>query len=224
MKQVMRRMDSTTSSSRPAPCSRRISWAKNHMIDPQEYYLRLARPQRRAHRAHLRDLRKELRKTNAMDFDDLLLETVRLLKVSGEARERYKRRYRYILVDEYQDTNRPQYELMKLLAGEHKTSARSATRTRASTRWRGADIRNILEFEKDFPEREDRCAWSRTTARRRDILEAASARGRATTCSARARSFGPSARAARRSATTKPRTARTRRSSSPTTSRNICAS
>ena len=62
--------------------------------------------------------RKEMRKNNALDFDDLLLEAVRLLKVSTEVRERLQRRWRYLLVDEYQDTNRPQYELMKLLAGE----------------------------------------------------------------------------------------------------------
>ena len=68
--------------------------------------------------AHIFEIyRKELFKANALDFDDLLLETVRLLKSSGETRERYNRRYKYILIDEYQDTNRPQYELMKLLAG-----------------------------------------------------------------------------------------------------------
>ena len=63
-----------------------------------------------------------------MDFDDLLLEAVRLLKVSGEVRERYQRRYRYLLVDEYQDTNRPQYELMKLLAGEAQERLRRGRR------------------------------------------------------------------------------------------------
>jgi DNA helicase-2/ATP-dependent DNA helicase PcrA len=92
-----------------------------------------------------------LRKNNALDFDDLLLEAVRLLKVSTDVRERYQRRYRYLLVDEYQDTNRPQYELMKLLAGEAKNVCAVGDEDQSIYSWRGADIRNILEFEKDFP-------------------------------------------------------------------------
>jgi DNA helicase-2/ATP-dependent DNA helicase PcrA len=74
-----------------------------------------------------------------------------VLKVSSEARERYQRRYRYLLVDEYQDTNRPQYELMKLLAGERKNVCAVGDEDQSIYSWRGADIRNILEFEKDFP-------------------------------------------------------------------------
>ncbi len=81
-----------------------------------------------------------------------LLETVRLLKVAGDVRERYNRRYKYLLIDEYQDTNRPQYELMKLLAGPAHNVCVVGDEDQSIYSWRGADIRNILEFEKDFPE------------------------------------------------------------------------
>jgi DNA helicase-2/ATP-dependent DNA helicase PcrA len=129
----------------------RISWAKNHMIDPQEYFLASTNPleERIAHIFKI--YRDELMKANALDFDDLLLEAVRVLKVSSEVRERYQRRYKYLLVDEYQDTNRPQYELMKLLAGERKNVCAVGDEDQSIYSWRGADIRNILEFEQDFP-------------------------------------------------------------------------
>ena len=151
VKQVMRRMGLDTKQLTPRTVLGRISWAKNHMIDPQEYYLESKDPNSERI-AHIYEAyRKELGKNNALDFDDLLLEAVRLLKVSGEARERYQRRYRYLLVDEYQDTNRPQYELMKLLAGEAKNVCAVGDEDQSIYSWRGADIRNILEFEKDFP-------------------------------------------------------------------------
>ena len=106
--------------------------------------------------AHIFEIyRKELFKANALDFDDLLLETVRLLKSSGEVRERYNRRYRYLMIDEYQDTNRPQYELMKLLTGPEGNVCVVGDEDQSIYSWRGADIRNILEFEKDFPEGPD---------------------------------------------------------------------
>src|SRR5262249_38132582 len=94
----------------------------------------------------------ELRKANALDFDDLLLETVRLFKSIEKVREAYQRRFEYVLVDEYQDTNRPQYELMKLMAGSHHNICAVGDEDQSIYSWRGADIRNILEFEQDFPE------------------------------------------------------------------------
>src|SRR6202012_2687445 len=129
----------------------KISWAKNHMIDPQEFYLQSADPNSEKVAHIFEGYRKELRKANAMDLDEPPLEAVRVLKVSGETRERYNRRYRYLLIDEYQDTNRPQYELMKLLAGEDKNVCVVGDEDQSIYSWRGADIRNILEFEKDFP-------------------------------------------------------------------------
>jgi DNA helicase-2/ATP-dependent DNA helicase PcrA len=151
VKTVMRRMGLDDKQLTPRVVLSKISWAKNHMIDPQEYYLQSSDPlsERVAH--IFEGYRKELHKANALDFDDLLLEAVRVLKVSSEVRERYNRRYRYLLIDEYQDTNRPQYQLMKLLGGEHQNVCVVGDEDQSIYSWRGADIRNILEFEKDFP-------------------------------------------------------------------------
>jgi len=151
VKQIMRRMGLDDKQMTPRVVLGRISWAKNHMIDPQEYYLQSADPMSEKVAHIFEAYRKELRKNNALDFDDLLLEAVRLLKSSSQVREKYNRRYRYLLIDEYQDTNRPQYELMKLLAGEEKNVCVVGDEDQSIYSWRGADIRNILEFEKDFP-------------------------------------------------------------------------
>ena len=151
VKQVMRRMGLDTKQLTPRTVLGRISWAKNHMVDPQDYFLGSKDPNSERIAHIYNQYQAELGKNNAMDFDDLLLEAVRLLKAAGEVRQRYQRRYRYLLVDEYQDTNRPQYELMKLLAGEHKNVCAVGDEDQSIYSWRGADIRNILEFEKDFP-------------------------------------------------------------------------
>ena len=152
VKQAMRRMGLDLKQLTPRTVLSRISWAKSHMLDPQEVYLQSANPESERI-AHIYEIyRQELRKANALDFDDLLLETVRLLGSSGEVRERYNRRYRYLLIDEYQDTNRPQYELMKLLTGPEHNICVVGDEDQSIYSWRGADIRNILEFEQDFPE------------------------------------------------------------------------
>jgi DNA helicase II / ATP-dependent DNA helicase PcrA len=151
VKQALKRLAIDDKSLKPRVALGRISWAKNHMIDPQEYFLASTNPMEEKI-AHIFEIyRKELFKSNALDFDDLLLETVRLLKSSAETRERYNRRYKYILIDEYQDTNRPQYELMKVLAGSHGNVCVVGDEDQSIYSWRGADIKNILEFEKDFP-------------------------------------------------------------------------
>ena len=152
VKAALKRLGFDDKQLKPRVALGRISWAKNHMIDPQEYFLASTNPlEERV--AHIFEIyRSELAKNNAMDFDDLLLETVRLLKVSTETRDRYNRRYKYLLIDEYQDTNRPQYELMKLLGGAHGNVCVVGDEDQSIYSWRGADIKNILEFEKDFPE------------------------------------------------------------------------
>ncbi|MGZ4868643.1 MAG: ATP-dependent helicase, partial [Candidatus Angelobacter sp.] len=152
VKGVMRRLGLDDKQLKPSAVLSRISWAKNHMLDPQEMYLQSADPITEKVAHIFEEYRKELRKSNALDFDDLLLETVRLLKSSATTRERYQRRYEYMLIDEYQDTNRPQYELIKLLAGARHNVCVVGDEDQSIYSWRGADIRNILEFEKDFPE------------------------------------------------------------------------
>jgi DNA helicase II / ATP-dependent DNA helicase PcrA len=152
VKSVMRRLGIDDKQTPPRSVLAHISWAKNHMLDPQEVYLQSADPNTERVAHIYEEYRKELRKANAMDFDDLLLETVRLLKSASSVREYYNRRFQYILVDEYQDTNRPQYELMRLLAGDRHNVCAVGDEDQSIYSWRGADIRNILEFEKDFPE------------------------------------------------------------------------
>jgi DNA helicase-2/ATP-dependent DNA helicase PcrA len=152
VKSLMKRFGLDDKQLTPRTVLSRISWAKNHMLDPQELYLQSADPKTEKV-AHLyEEYRKELRKANALDFDDLLLEAVRLLKSAPQVREYYNRRFQYLLIDEYQDTNRPQYELMRMLAGESHNVCAVGDEDQSIYSWRGADIRNILEFEQDFPE------------------------------------------------------------------------
>jgi DNA helicase-2/ATP-dependent DNA helicase PcrA len=152
IKGVMKRLGLDDKQLTPRTVLSRISWAKNHMLDPQELYLQSGDP-KTERIAHLyEEYRKELRKANALDFDDLLLEAVRLLKSAAHVREYYNRRFQYLLIDEYQDTNRPQYELMRMLAGESHNVCAVGDEDQSIYSWRGADIRNILEFEQDFPE------------------------------------------------------------------------
>ncbi len=152
VKSVMRRLGIDDKQTTPRSVLSHISWAKNHMLDPQEVYLQSGDPKTEKVAHIYEEYRKELRKANALDFDDLLLETVRLLKAVPAVREYYNRRFQYVMIDEYQDTNRPQYELMLLLAGSHHNICAVGDEDQSIYSWRGADIRNILEFEKDFPE------------------------------------------------------------------------
>ncbi len=152
VKGIMKRLGLDDKQLTPRIVLGRISWAKNHMLDPQELYLRSSDPKTEKIAHLFEEYRKELRKANALDFDDLLLEATRLMKSSASVREYYNRRFQYLLIDEYQDTNRPQYELMRMLAGERHNVCAVGDEDQSIYSWRGADIRNILEFEQDFPE------------------------------------------------------------------------
>ena len=152
VKSIMKRLGVDDKELTPRTVLGRISWAKNHMLGPQELYLQSADPKTEKVAHLFEEYRKELLKANALDFDDLLLEAVRLLKSAPQVREHYNKRFQYLLIDEYQDTNRPQYELMRMLAGEHHNVCAVGDEDQSIYSWRGADIRNILEFEQDFPE------------------------------------------------------------------------
>ena len=174
VKSVMKRLGIDDKQTTPRSVLGRISWAKNHMLDPQEVYLNSNDPQTERVAHIYAEYKKELARANALDFDDLLLETVRLFKSVSSVREYYNRRYEYILIDEYQDTNRPQYELMRMLAGTKHNICAVGDEDQSIYSWRGADIRNILEFEQDFPEAKI-IRLEQNYRSTQNILEAASA-------------------------------------------------
>src|SRR5204863_6294691 len=95
---------------------------------------------------------RALKESQALDFDDLLLKTVDLFEQSERVRDKYAQQFRFVMVDEYQDTNRPQYLLIRRLAGVHRNLCVVGDPDQSIYKWRGADLRNILDFEQDFPE------------------------------------------------------------------------
>jgi DNA helicase-2/ATP-dependent DNA helicase PcrA len=129
-----------------------ISEAKNKRQTPQDFYKRSTDHKWSKLAVIFDEYEKTLHNANALDFDDLLLETVRLLFHDEAIRQAYNRRINYLMIDEYQDTNRPQYELMRLLTQAHKNICVVGDEDQSIYSWRGADIRNILDFEHDYPD------------------------------------------------------------------------
>ena len=128
-----------------------ISQAKSVKKTPQEMYSESADPRVTKVAAVYEEYEKALLQANALDFDDLLLESVRLLYHDHDTRSAWNRRLSHIMIDEYQDTNRSQYELMRLLTRTHDNVCVVGDEDQSIYSWRGADIRNILDFEKDYP-------------------------------------------------------------------------
>ena len=129
----------------------RISQAKNRMEGPET--LRGTWNLREEQIAKIYDYYlRVLKDCNALDFDDLLLKTVELFETSEQTRDFYSRKFRYVMVDEYQDTNRPQYLLIRRLAAGHRNLTVVGDPDQSIYKWRGADLRNIMDFEQDFPE------------------------------------------------------------------------
>ncbi|MBN1466548.1 UvrD-helicase domain-containing protein [candidate division KSB1 bacterium] len=128
-----------------------ISRAKNAMIGPEEFQTEADNPAKQAVATVYHDYMRQLRRLNAMDFDDLLVKPVELFRLYPLVKEYYQDRFRYILVDEYQDTNHAQYFVLRELADKFNNICVVGDDDQSIYRWRGAEVRNILEFEKDYP-------------------------------------------------------------------------
>ena len=136
----------------PRSFASQISAAKNRLQSADDF-LRNSEGYMAENVAEVYELyQRRLYENNAMDFDDLLMQTVALLEVFPEVRERYQTRFKYISVDEYQDTNHAQYRLVNILAAGHRNLCVVGDDDQSVYSWRGADIRNILDFERDYPE------------------------------------------------------------------------
>jgi DNA helicase-2/ATP-dependent DNA helicase PcrA len=129
----------------------KISNAKSMKLTPEDLEREATDPVSKRFAVVYERFQAKLRESNALDFDDLLLEAVRLLQHDAPTREKLNRRYEFLMVDEYQDTNRSQYELMRLLSGDRGNIAVVGDEDQSIYGWRGANIRNILDFERDFP-------------------------------------------------------------------------
>ena len=130
----------------------KISAAKNAMVGPEELAHRADDPRTEKAARVYAELERRLRAANAMDFDDLLVRALELLRTRPDVLEKYQDRFRYISVDEYQDTNHVQYEIANLLAAKYHNLMVVGDDDQSIYSWRGADISNILDFEKDFPD------------------------------------------------------------------------
>ncbi len=151
VKQAMKQLSITDKDMKPSAVSGAISSAKNAMQDPAEYEANAHYPFQK-NVAKVYDLYEKRRKeAKALDFDDLLLEAVNLLQNNKEIRDKWKSHFKYIMIDEYQDTNAAQYQLVKLLANDEQNICVVGDDWQSIYSWRGADFTNILNFERDFP-------------------------------------------------------------------------
>ena len=151
VKRVMERQKISPKQFTPKAIHSAISSAKNALVSPAEYAKLASDPFTKATSQVYDDLEAAFRAANAVDFDDLLVLPVRMLRESPPFHEELRSRFQFILVDEYQDTNHAQYQLVKMLGSEHQNVCVVGDDDQSIYGWRGADIRNILDFEKDFP-------------------------------------------------------------------------
>ena len=153
IKEVCRKVDVDTKVFKERSLLSAISSAKNEMILPDEFELNTGGDFAKMKIAKVyREYEAQMRANNALDFDDLLVKTVQLLQTQPDVLESYQERFRYIMVDEYQDTNTVQFQLVSLLAGKYKNLCVVGDDDQSIYKFRGANIRNILDFEHEFPD------------------------------------------------------------------------
>jgi DNA helicase-2/ATP-dependent DNA helicase PcrA len=151
VKQALKALQIDDTVVQPRAALARISHAKNRMESPDALASGWSPRDERIAKVYAYYL-NALKESNALDFDDLLLKTVELFEQSERVRDKYARQFRFVMVDEYQDTNRPQYLLIRRLAAVHRNLCVVGDPDQSIYKWRGADLRNILDFEQDFPE------------------------------------------------------------------------
>ena len=153
MKDVCRRLEIDTKIHKEKMFLNVISSAKDSLVDPTEFALGAAGDFAKQRQAQVyREYQATLKKNNAMDFDDLIMKTVELFRADSDVLDYYQERFKYIMVDEYQDTNTAQFELVRLLAGKYGNLCVVGDDDQSIYKFRGATIRNILNFEQYFPD------------------------------------------------------------------------
>lgn len=152
VKEVMKDLDLSLKSFNPRSVLHTISQAKNELITPQEYAGFARGYFQETVSIVYSSYEKLLRRNIALDFDDILVYSVKVLKEREDVLEKYQQKYQFIMIDEYQDTNKAQYELSCLLASKYKNIAVVGDAAQSIYRWRGADFRNITNFTRDFPD------------------------------------------------------------------------
>ena len=153
MKDICKRLEIDTKIHKEKMFLSVISSAKDELIDPIEFETRAAGDYNKRRQAEVyKEYQKVLKQNNALDFDDLIFKTVELFKLDKEVLSSYQERFRYIMVDEYQDTNTAQFELIRLLASKYKNLCVVGDDDQSIYKFRGANIYNILNFEKHFPD------------------------------------------------------------------------
>ncbi|MBR3204618.1 UvrD-helicase domain-containing protein [Candidatus Saccharibacteria bacterium] len=152
VKRIMKNLKIESKMMKPRAILSAISSAKNEGVGPEEFFQHAFYPNQKAIAKVYTAYEQEKEQANALDFDDLLLRTLKLFSSNVNIREKWREKFKYVLIDEYQDTNNVQYRLIKLLVNEKHNICVVGDDWQSIYSWRGADFTNILNFSKDFPE------------------------------------------------------------------------